>query len=583
MPAELLAKVAIFYRHPFCYDADQMSPNTKFFATVEVVQASSQIFARAIVSAVTLWCAQPPLAWWPLAFFAIIPWLDLIATRASIPRRGWWIIYGVSLAYWLMTLQGLRFAHPLMFLCWFALSAYLAVYHVGFVAITRRLLRNRVPLIIAAPTVWVAAECVRNYLLTGISAAMLGHTMADVPWMIQIADLGGTYIVGFVVVTANVALFTSLRLRSGMQSRRSNRISVLASLLLLAATIGYGIFRTSQPTDQSLATFALLQRDEVVEYEQSQDREVEMFQAYGRQAIAAIANPGQRVDAVVWPESMFTGGVPLVLISEGATMPSQYADIYPEAVGDPSWLRSMVDQQRSYFDRRGDELQAVLRSQLKGPAPAILAGCGVVNYDDAMNVYSGVVWMDDDGDVVDWYGKTHLVMFGEYIPVAPWIPGLRSLIPPGMGIQTGSGGKVWNVNGTAVAPNICIETAVERILVNQMRSFRKQSQSPDVVVTVTNDGWFDNSSIIEHHLRCAQLVAVGIRRPILSSANNGPTASIDSTGRVVARLKTGVNSTLMATPRRDTRSSVYVRVGSMPAWACVVIVTVLSFYRRRRE
>ena len=112
---------------------------------------------------------------------------------------------------------------------------------------------------------------------------------------------------------------------------------------------------------------------------------------------------------------------------------------------------------------------------------------------------------------------------------------------------------------------------------------------PDVIVTVTNDGWFDDSSVIEHHLRCAQLVAVGCRRPILSAANNGPTAWIDSSGRVVDRLSTGSNGAIIATPIRDERTSLYVRMGDWPAKVLALVSlialtsAVLDMRRTRRK
>ena len=140
-----------------------------------------------------------------------------------------------------------------------------------------------------------------------------------------------------------------------------------------------------------------------------------------------------------------------------------------------------------------------------------------------------------------------------------------------MGLTVGPGAKSFPINGTAIAPNICIETAVERVTVNQMSSLQAANQSPDVIVTVTNDGWFDQSSVIEHHLRCAQLVAVGCRRPILSAANNGPTAWIDSNGQIVERLSTGSSGSIMATPKRDPRASLYVRIGDWPAKLLAIV------------
>ena len=105
---------------------------------------------------------------------------------------------------------------------------------------------------------------------------------------------------------------------------------------------------------------------------------------------------------------------------------------------------------------------------------------------------------------MQWYGKTHLVMFGEYIPLASYIPGLREYIRSiGMGLTQGPGAQRLMVKDTAVSPSICIETAVERVTVNQLRELRAAGGMPDVLVTVTNDGWFDDSSVIDHHLRCA--------------------------------------------------------------------------------
>jgi apolipoprotein N-acyltransferase len=140
--------------------------------------------------------------------------------------------------------------------------------------------------------------------------------------------------------------------------------------------------------------------------------------------------------------------------------------------------------------------------------------------------------------------------------------------------------------GTAlVSPNICIETAVERVTVDQLRTLRRSGSPADVVVTVTNDGWFDRSSVIDHHRRSAQLVAVGIRRPILSAANNGPTVWIDSRGQTVQSIPTGASGVIMARPQRDARSSLYLQVGDWPARFCAIasLVAIAGAWKRRRN
>ncbi|TWU54858.1 Apolipoprotein N-acyltransferase [Rubripirellula tenax] len=525
----------------------------------------------AMISAVMLWVTGPPLGWWPVAFVAVIPWLFLIATDTPLDRRGYLAIWLTSTVYWLVTLQGLRHAHPAMYLCWILLAAYLAVYHVAFVGICRRAVARRIPLYVAAPIVWVATELIRNYFLTGISAAMLGHALVGVPMMIQIADLFGSYGIGMVLMCCNVATFLQFRRYRGNADRRSMLIATSIASLALIATCGYGYWRLSQPLGEPLATIALLQRDEEVVYEQSGERQEEIFRNYARQAIEAVGESDKPIDLVVWPESMFTGSATWMTAPPNAPVPK-------EASMTPAEFQAGIVEHQQYFNQRSRSIQQMMIAAKPGrKPPEFLAGCGVIRYDDPIELYSGVVHVGADGDLADWYGKTHLVLVGENIPWISQLPVIGSWIPH---LNVGEGGKRMHIAGIDVSPNICIETAVERVTVNQMRALSRTGAVPDVVVTVTNDGWFDDSSIIEHHLRCAQMVAVGIRRPIVSAANNGPTAQINSNGNVVARLATGVNETLIATPRADARDTVYVKIGDIPAWCCVIVT---AFFIKRRK
>jgi apolipoprotein N-acyltransferase len=251
----------------------------------------------------------------------------------------------------------------------------------------------------------------------------------------------------------------------------------------------------------------------------------------------------------------------------------------------PEDLQRGVAESREYFRQRARYLIETVRAEHPGqPAPHLIVGSGVVHYRQRPEVFCGVINITPEGTVEDWYGKTHLVMFGEYIPILPYIPGLQLLVPPELGLKTGSGPKSFEVNGTSISPNVCIETAVERVTVNQLRDLGQRGGIPDVIVTVTNDGWFDDSSVIDHHRRCAQLVAVGCRRPILSAANNGPTAWIDSRGQIVDQIQTGSNGVLIATPQQDSRTSLYLRIGDWPARLCALalVISLAATWRQNR-
>lgn len=510
-----------------------------------------------------LWISQPPIGFWPLAFLAIVPWIHVAADSNAMNKKQYAIVWLLAALYWLISLQGLRLAHPLMFIPWIVFGFYLAVYQVLFVAIVSRYQRRRIPMMIAVPITWVGLECVRNYLFTGISVLMLGHHAVDVPVLIQIADIFGTYCVSFLLAMVNVAFWMSAK--AALEKRWT--VSLTASLVLatvcLAATIVYGQYRIEQPAEKDLATFALIQRNEPIEFEMPEQRPMEIFLNYAKQSVQSAANLEQSIDAVVWPESMFTAGAPWRVADDNANFASKFD-------GSRSQFNELIRLHQIEFSDRARYVQSGVASlQPDKRRPQLLVGCGVYHFADELKVHSGLIQVAADGTTNDWYGKTHLVIFGEYVPIVDHIPVVSSLIPDGLHVAPGPGGKRMLVGDTVVAPNICIETAVERVTVNQLASYDDAS-IPDVVVTVTNDAWYDDSSVIDHHLICARMVAVGCRRPILSAANSGPTAWIDSCGRVVKQLDKGTNGSIIATPKQDRRISTYLRIGDWPARLCVI-------------
>lgn len=542
----------------------------------------------ATASLVVPWLSQPPLGCWPLAVIAITPFL-FAATVTVISRKQYVVLYLASVMYWALTLQGLRFANPLIYPCWIALAAYLGIYPIAFVVVLRRALRIGVPMMMAVPVGWVAMECVRNYMLTGISAAMLGHVLADVPSMIQIADLGGTYAVSAVIAAVNAAVFSIWKWRvpstpsTTSESAASKRPFPLANsivaITLVVATFAYGKYRLSQPTTASETTIALIGRNEPVEYDQDESRQLELFDAYARESIRAIESTPQPIDAVVWPESMFTGTMPWML-GEGGTESARANGLSVDEE------RALIAEHRQRFQFRSGALQGMLAKNNGADAvrPDILGGCGVVDFGETTRAYSGIVHVNGEGVVDDWYGKTHLVMFGEYIPLVKHLPVVRDWVPQNLGLSVGPGAKRFSVGTITLCPNICIETAVERVPINHLRQLRSDADGglPDAIVTVTNDAWFDDSSVVVHHKRCAQLVAVACRRPILSAANNGPTVWIDSCGRVEKELPQGDNGWVIAQPEIDDRTSLVMWIGDWPARCCAILFLAMLVRRPGR-
>jgi apolipoprotein N-acyltransferase len=93
---------------------------------------------------------------------------------------------------------------------------------------------------------------------------------------------------------------------------------------------------------------------------------------------------------------------------------------------------------------------------------------------------------------------------------------------------------------------------------------------PDVLVNVTNDGWFWGTNILDLQLACAVCRAIENRLPVLIAANTGISAVIDSDGRILDRGPRRGESILYAEVQSDDRHSYYRRIGDIPAVLCAL-------------
>ncbi|GIT28534.1 MAG: hypothetical protein Ct9H300mP1_05800 [Planctomycetaceae bacterium] len=92
--------------------------------------------------------------------------------------------------------------------------------------------------------------------------------------------------------------------------------------------------------------------------------------------------------------------------------------------------------------------------------------------------------------------------FGEYIPFADTLPWLHRLtpFPADFGISAGNSATVFPARRVALAPLICFEDTVPHLVRGVVAGARQQKRAPDVLVNLTNDGWFHGSSELDQHL-----------------------------------------------------------------------------------
>ena len=113
------------------------------------------------------------------------------------------------------------------------------------------------------------------------------------------------------------------------------------------------------------------------------------------------------------------------------------------------------------------------------------------------------------------------------------------------------------MNGVRICPSICFENTVPHLIRRQVRDLRAQGTPPDLLVTITNDGWFWGSSLLDLHLACGAFRAIETRLPALIAANTGFSAWIDDCGRIRSQGPRRQEGVVVAEVIPTARSSLY--------------------------
>ena len=189
--------------------------------------------------------------------------------------------------------------------------------------------------------------------------------------------------------------------------------------------------------------------------------------------------------------------------------------------------------------------------------------------------------MDSDGALDFIYDKIHLVPFSEYVPWRKWFFFAKDLTGLIGDFQHGSQYKVGRVDGGSFSVYICYEG----IFPNEIRRFTLAGAQ--VLINISDDGWFGGSGAPEQHLAMERVRAVENRRWVLRDTNTGITVSVDPYGRIVARLPGNTRAELDAPYAFRSDLTPYVRWGDWLPGLCVILALVLlllgaraSFARR---
>jgi apolipoprotein N-acyltransferase len=480
--------------------------------------------ALAVLAGVLHGASFPPLGAWPFAFVALAPLV--VSLRGASPGTaallGWvtgtvgasiagtpaltagahaYFAVGAGAAVAVASLLGQVF-HALPT----ALFAVVASRLLGLPAAPAR--------IVTVGAAWAGIEWLRAYAFGGGGSPwdLLAHPLYARPLWIQLADLGGTSLVSFVLAASATAV---------AELRVDARGAAATAAVVLGVTAGYGAWRLDQDLDGGpRLRVGLVQGDVPNAWRGDPARADEALRAFAGATREILP---ERPALVIWPENAIS-----VLLAPNARVRAAIADAL------------------------GADGPALL---LGGPRAAQTAP-------GRAEFHNSAYLLGATGDVAGVYDKRRLVPFGEYVPMAALsLPGWRLAAP---GDYSPGGPPTVFATPVPFGVLICFEGLYPDLAADLVRGGAR------LLVNVSNDAWFGAAGE-EQTFAMTVFRSVEQRRPLVRVTNAGVSGVVGPSGRILARLPAGGPAARVVAVPLGEATSPYARVGDAFAWLALLL------------
>jgi apolipoprotein N-acyltransferase len=459
--------------------------------------------------------------------------------EASKPGQGFLlgyisgILWYAGTCYWIYDTmhQYGGLSKPLALLALFLFCLYLGLYHGLFgllLSLTAGPGRDHRRALMAVPFLWVAVELARNRI-TGFPWNLLGTAQVDNISLSRITTWTGVYGLSFEIMLVNVAV------AAAFLGPKKNRNTLLIASIAAAAVLQAGRL-VDAPAVQADRSALLVQENIPVDatwtraaFERTLRELVDLSVKSATLASSSVSeSKANHLDLIVWPES-----------------PA------PFYTSDPLFREPVSEMAR--------ETHAWVVTGAIGNSPAAQNGTAT------SEVFNSAALVSPSGEWTARYDKVHLVPFGEYLPFPRLFAFAGGLTKAVGEFTAGASRAPLDAGGKELGVFICYES----VFPGEVRQFAYQGAQ--VLVNLSNDGWYGDSGAYAQHLNQTRMRAMENDRWLLSATNTGVTASIDPYGRVVARLPRKERAALVAPYSPTSVTTFYTRHGDWFCWLCAII------------
>ncbi len=542
------------------------------------MQSSLRPWAAAVLSAGLLELPFPlagPLPPWRsgFAWFALVPllWavLSIPQSERSHPfRRAFCVAYlcgvlwYVGNCYWIRDTM-LRYGDmpplaPELLTLGFSLvlGLYFGLFGLGLALVRRATGSTRMALVFA-PFLWTGLDLAAARI-TSVPWDQLGYSQVDNALINQLAPWTGVYGISFLLVAVNALLAGGLMPGREGKNPLAGRWAWAGCGAVLLISGYVGVFVPSPKPDPTAIAVLIQPNLDVGDTNNWQGPE------WGRHIADFTRLAGEQCKTYI-------AGIPQTGAPTGEIVCPPYPT-HPDLV---VWPESPAP-----FIEEDPRLKQALRSvALAAQSPLVVGGIGIdfSQQEQAWHDYNSAFIVDAGGQIVGRYDKIHLVPFGEYIPFQNLLTFARKLTGRVSSFTRGTEHTVFLLdtqNGGSHRYGVFI--CYEAVFADEVRQLARNGA--EVLVNISDDGWYGDTSAPWQHLNMARMRAIENRRWLLRDTNNGITAAIDPYGRVRQSIPRHQVDALPAEFGFRDGITFYTAHGDLFAWLCAILCVGVVFW-----